>query len=83
MARVGFKVETAISCLSPVAGLAVFWWLPFKPAVTFYVLISGLAYALLKWIELARLSADLDEILRKRELEDRRNRLGGKIPWLP
>jgi len=62
----GFRVGTVLSCLSPVLGLAVFWWLPFKPAVTFYVLISGLAYGLLKWIELRRLSLELDEIVKGR-----------------
>ena len=66
LAQLGFKLGAIISCLSPVLGLAVFWWFPFKPAVTFYVLISGLAYALLKWIKLARLSLELDEIVTKK-----------------
>ena len=61
--RLAFKVGSAASCLGPVLGLAVFWWLPFRPAVTVYVLINGLAFMLLKWIELARLSVDLEEIV--------------------
>ncbi|MGH7773468.1 MAG: hypothetical protein ACREQA_14685, partial [Candidatus Binatia bacterium] len=61
--RLGFQVGGAIGYLSPVIGLGIFWWLPFKPAVTLYVLINGLAYALLKFIELRRLSMDLDEIV--------------------
>lgn len=66
LAHLGFRVGASISCLSPVLGLALFWWFPFKPAVTFYILISGLAYALLKWIELARLYMELDEIVAKK-----------------
>jgi len=64
--HLGFKAGSVVACLSPVLGLALFWWFPFKPAVTFYVLISGLAYALLKWIELARLSLELDEVVAKK-----------------
>lgn len=59
----GLTAGRFVACLSPVLGLAVLWWLPFKPAVTLYVLINGLAYALLKFIELRRLSIDLDTIL--------------------
>jgi hypothetical protein len=68
LAHLGFQVGATFSYLSPVLGLAVFWLLPLKPAATIYVVITGLAYALLKWIELERLSAHLDEILRRREL---------------
>lgn len=63
--RFGFSAGNTVSCLSPVLGLAVFWWVPFKPAVPVYVIITGLAYALFQWIELARLSLDLDEIVTK------------------
>jgi hypothetical protein len=62
----GFKVGAGLSYLSPVLGLAAFWLLSFKPAVTIYAVITGLAYALLKWIGLRRLSLELDEILKRR-----------------
>lgn len=68
--RLVYKVGSAVGCLGPVIGLGVFWWLPFKPAVTLYVLIGGLAFALLKFIELRQLTMDLDEIL-KREISRR------------
>lgn len=64
--RLALKSGGVVACLSPVVGLAVFWWLPFKPAVTLYVLINGLAYALSKFIELERLTMELDEILKGR-----------------
>lgn len=62
----GFKAGSALSRISPVLALAVFWWLPFKRAVIVYVLITGLAYVLLKWIELRRLSLEVDEIFKGR-----------------
>lgn len=51
--------------LAPVLGLLVFWLLPFKPAVTVYVLIVGLGIVLLKVVELNRLSFEINEFLRR------------------
>lgn len=62
-----------IACFVPVLGLGVFWWLPFKPAVTLYVLITGLAFVFLKWIELAKLSFDLDQMIVQKAVKQRGN----------
>lgn len=61
----GFTVSRVVSLLSPVLSLGVFWWLPFNPAVTLYVLINGLAFVLLKVLELRRLDIELDEIVHR------------------
>lgn len=81
--HLGIKAGSVVACLSPVFGLAVFWWLPFKPALSVYVLISGLAYALLKWIELRRLSLELDEILKSNWTSLTGEKKSGGVKWLP
>lgn len=79
----GLKAGSVVGCLSPVLGLGLFWWLPFKPAVTVYVLITGLAFALLKWIEFRRLSLELDEILKGRyHLDSSKEKISGGVKWL-
>lgn len=83
LVHLGFQAGTALSCITPVLGLAVFWLLPFKPAVTIYAVITGLAYALLKWIELRRLSLQLDEILKGRyDAGPSKEKISGGVKWL-
>lgn len=57
--RLGLRAGEWAAFLAPVAGLLVFWLLPFKPAVTLYVLIAGLGIVLLKVVELRRLALEI------------------------
>jgi len=61
----GLRAGQWASFLAPVLGLLVFWFFAFKPAVTLYVLIVGLAIVLPKVVELRRLSFDIEEIVRR------------------
>lgn len=51
--------------LPPIAGLLVFWWMPFKPAVTVYAIIVGLGMALHSVVEEARMRREIEEIARR------------------
>jgi hypothetical protein len=53
------------SLLAPIAGLPVFWWMPFKPAVTVYAMIVGLGMALHSVVEEARMRREIREIARR------------------
>jgi len=61
----GLQVGRWVSFLAPALGLLVFWPFPFKPALTLYVAIVGLAIVLLKVVELQRLAFEIDEIVRR------------------
>lgn len=52
--------------LGPVLGLLIFRLFAFKLAVTLDVFIVGLGIVLLKVVELARLSFEIEEIARRR-----------------
>jgi len=54
-----------VSFVAPVFGLLVFALVPFKPAVTLYAVIIGLAVVLSKALEPARLSAEITETVRR------------------
>lgn len=62
---VGLRVGQGTALLAPVLGLLVFWLFAFKPAVTLYIVVTGLAVALLKVVEQARLSVEIEEIVRR------------------
>ena len=51
--------------LPPIAGLLIFWWMPFKAAVTVYALIVGLGMALLPVVDEARMRRQIREIARR------------------
>lgn len=51
--------------LAPIAGLLVFWWMPFKPAVTVYAIVVGLGMALRSVVEEARMRREIKEIARR------------------
>lgn len=53
------------SLLAPIAGLLVFWWLPFKSAVTVYATIVGLGMVLRSVVEEARMRREIKEIARR------------------
>lgn len=53
------------SFIAPVAGLAAFWLLPFKLAVTLYALAVGLGMALQPVVEEARMRREIREIGRR------------------
>lgn len=53
------------SLLAPIAGLLVFSWLPFKPAVTVYAAIVGLGMVLHSVVEEARMRREIREIARR------------------
>lgn len=64
--QLGVRAGQWAAFLAPALGLLVFLLFPFKLAVTLYVLITGLAVALLKVIELRRLSFEIEEVLRRK-----------------
>ena len=58
------------SFLAPIAGLLVFWWMPFRPAVTVYAMVVGLGMALHSVVEEARMRREIMEIARRQVHED-------------
>lgn len=62
----GLRVAQWSAFLAPLLGLLLFQLFPFKPAVTFYVVIVGLGMVLLKRVELTQLSLDLKETIRRK-----------------
>ena len=62
----GFRVGEWASFLAPILGLVVFLLFAFKPAVTLYVLITGLAIVLLKVVEQNQLSFEIEEMVRRK-----------------
>jgi hypothetical protein len=65
----GLRAGQWAAFLAPILGLLVFRLVPFKPAVTLYVFTVGLGMVLLKVVELARLSFELKEIVRRKVYE--------------
>lgn len=63
--RLGLREGEWAAFLAPVVGLLVFWLLPFKSAVTLYVLIAGLGIVFLKVVELRQFSLEIEEIMRR------------------
>ena len=53
------------SLLAPIGGLLVFWWLPFKPAVTVYAAIVAVGMVLRSVVEEARMRREIREIARR------------------
>jgi len=62
----GLRVAQWSAFLAPLLGLLLFQLFPFKPAVTFYVVIVGLGMVLLKRVELTQLSLELKETIRRK-----------------
>ncbi len=63
--RLGLSIGRWVASLAPVAGLILFWSLPFKPAVTLYVVVVGLGIVLLEVVESARVSLEMEDIVRR------------------
>ncbi len=65
LARLALETGWWASLLAPIAGLLVFWWIPFKPAVTVYAMIAGLGMALHSAVEEARMCREIRKIARR------------------
>lgn len=61
----GLRIGRWVGFLAPVAGLLVFWVLPFKAAVTVYAVIAGLAMVLQSLVEEAHTRRLIEEIKRR------------------
>jgi hypothetical protein len=65
LVRLTLATGRCASVLAPIAGLLVFWWMPFKPAVTVYAIVVGLGMALRAVVEEARMRREITEIARR------------------
>lgn len=53
------------SLLAPVAGVLMFWWLPFKPVLTAYAIVVALGMVLRPVLEQVRMRRESMEIARR------------------
>lgn len=65
LVRLTFATGWWASLLAPIAGLLVFWWMPFKSAVTVYAIVVGIGMALRSVVEEARMRCEIKEIARR------------------
>lgn len=65
LTQAGLRVGQRMTWLAPLLGLLVFGLVDFKPAVTLYAVVIGLAVLLSHVLEQVRLSLEVQETIRR------------------